>query len=429
MVKVTSKRKSLFNTSMLTYLTNKLQKLNSVSKSKEYNKQDKQGGSSMDRFNEVIKKIRKNESIFEVGNGEKICINNSRLSSSGNTTNEKRSSFHGINAGILAKESANVDIKNSMITTTGKGANAAFSYGEGSLIDIDNVIIKTKGNFANGLSAGSRGTIQAHDISINTEGENSAAIAVYSENGIIDVSNATGLCEGNNSPCIYSKGNIVITDSNLKTEKSPGAIVEGSSLVMNNTAIKSKESYGVMLYEKNEKNEEIGKCVFTSTLGSISAGKGALFYVTNTEAIVTLFNTKLNPSITSNILVNACKDKWGIEGSNGGILNLIGDHQTLRGDILCDELSSVNMNLKEYTYFTGIINERNKGTVNISLDSTSVWTLTGNSYIESLSDENKELKNIVDNGYSIYYNAQNENNKWLDSKVHILSGGGKLIPA
>lgn len=422
MVKVTSKRKSLFNTNILTYITKKF----SVSKWEEYNKQ---GGSSMDRINEIIKKIRRNESIFEVGNGEKLCINNSRLSSSGNTTNEEHSSFHGVNAGILAKESANVNIKNSMITTTGKGANAAFSHGEGSLIDIDNVIIKTKGRFSNGLSAGSRGTIQAHDISINTEGESSSAIAVYSGNGIIDVSNVTGLCEGKNSPCIYSKGNIVVNDSSLKTEKAPGAIVDGSSLVINNTVISSKESYGVMLFEKNDKNEEIGKCVFTSNLGSISAGKGALFYVTNTEAIVTLFNTKLVPSITSNILVNACKDKWGREGDNGGTLNLIGNHQTLKGDILCDELSSVNLNLKDYTYFTGIINERNKGSVSINLDSTSVWTLTGNSYIDSISNENKELKNIVDNGYTIYYNSKNEKNKWLQSKEHNLSGGGKLIPA
>ena len=425
MVKVTGKKRSLYNSSLVTLLTKKVSKLNSSFKSEKYNKQ---GGSSMDKINEIIKKIRKKESVIEVKNGEKLAINNSRLSSRGNTTNERHSNFKGLNIGILAKEAANIDIKNSMISTTGKGMNAAFSYGEGTFIDIDNVIIKTKGNFSNGLSAGLMGTIHAHDISINTEGDNSAAISVYYENGIIDASNVTGLCDGNNSPCIYSKGNIVIKDSSFKTEKAPGAIVDGSSLVINNTTINSKESYGIVLLEKNGKDRKMGKCVFTSNLGSITAGKGALFYVTNTEAIVTLFNTKLITSNTSNILVNACKGSWEGEGSNGGKLNLIGDHQTLKGDILCDELSSVNLNLKNYTYFTGIINERKKGAVSINLDSTSVWTLKGNSYIDYLIDENKELKNIVDNGYTIYYNSKNEKNNWLESREHSLSGGGKLIP-
>ena len=86
------------------------------------------------------------------------------------------------------------------------------------------------------------------------------------------------------------------------------------------------------------------------------------------------------------------------------------------------------MNLKNYTYFTGIINERKKGAVSINLDSTSVWTLKGNSYIDYLIDENKELKNIVDNGYTIYYNSKNKKNNWLESREHSLSGGGKLIP-
>lgn len=426
MIKETSKRKSLFSVNMFEYFLGKISQLKLNNHCSKYCSKE---GSIVERSNEIIKKIRNNESVFEVANGNKLYINSSRLSSSGNATSEENSIFYGVNAGILAKEGAFIDIQNSTITTTGKGANAIFSHGDKSLINIDNVILKTKGDFSNGLNSGAKATVKAHDISINTEGNNSAAIAVYSENGIIDVSNAIATCEGENSPCVYSRGNIMINDSNLKAEKAVGAVIDGKSLIINNTIINSKENCGVMLFQDNDKSEKTNKSIFASNLGSIIAGKGALFFVTNTEAVVTLFNTKLIPSITSNILVNACKGKWGKEGENGGKLTLKGRHQTLKGDILCDELSYVNLNLKDYTYFTGIINERNRGHVSINLDSTSVWTVTGNSYIDYIESENEELNNIIDNGYSIYYNAKNEKNAWLNGAEYGLAGGGKLIPA
>lgn len=428
MVKTLRKGKSFFSMDMLMYLRKKFPKLKGKVKLKEHKRHDEQEGSSMEKNNEVIKKIRNDESIYVIEGGKNLSINNSRLSSSGNTTKEEDSSSYGLNAAILAKEGSKVEIKNSTITTTGKGANAVFSLGENSVIDIDNVVIKTKGHSANGLSAASRGTVQAHDIAINTEGNNSSAIAVCKEKGIIEVSNSSGICEGENSPCIYSKGNIVVNDSNFKAEKSEAAVVDGKSIVLNNTSLSAKEKNGVMIFQKGDKSKETGKCVFTSNLGSITAGKGSMFYITNAEAIISLFNTKLILSM-DNILINACKSEWGLEGNNGGSLTLIGNHQTLNGDILCDELSTVELNLKDYTYYTGIIDADKKGAVSIDLDSTSVWTLTGTSYIDYIIDENKDFDNIVDNGHNVFYNAENEKNKWLEGREFNLTGGGKLMPA
>ncbi|MCR4944414.1 MAG: hypothetical protein K5986_08200 [Clostridium sp.] len=384
--------------------------------------------SSMQRRNEVITKIRNNESIFVVDDGGDLDIINSRLASSGNTTKEEDSLCNGLNAGILAKKGSTINIKDSTITTAGKGASAVFSSGENSVINIDNIIIKTKGHFSNGLNAAYRGTVMAHDIAVNTEGKNSSPIATYMENGIINVENSSGTAEGEESPCIYSRGSIVVTDSNFKAERAEAAVVDGSSVVINNTSLRGNNKNGVVLFQKKEKNKDIGKCIFTSSLGSITAGKGAMFYVTNTEAIVNLFNTKLNLSM-DNILINAKKDKWGKEGKNGGIITLLGNRQTLKGDILCDELSLVELKLREYTYYTGVIDFKNTGNVSVTLDSTSVWTLTGTSYIDYIINENKELKNIVDNGYNIFYNVKNEKNSWLEGKEIVLSGGGRLIPA
>ena len=42
------------------------------------------------------------------------------------------------------------------------------------------------------------------------------------------------------------------------------------------------------------------------------------------------------------------------------------------------------------------------GTVSITLDSSSTWTLTGDSYISEL---NGDASNVISNGYTLYVNG------------------------
>lgn len=60
--------------------------------------------------------------------------------------------------------------------------------------------------------------------------------------------------------------------------------------------------------------------------------------------------------------------------------------------------------MTENTQLTGSINEeKNTGTVKLTLDATSKWTLTGDSY---LSEFNGDLANITTNGYKLYVNGK-----------------------
>lgn len=66
---------------------------------------------------------------------------------------------------------------------------------------------------------------------------------------------------------------------------------------------------------------------------------------------------------------------------------------------------------------------------NIStLDATSKWNVTGNSYVTSFADADSTLKNIVDNGFTIYYDASSDTNSRLGGRTIYLAGGGKLTP-
>ena len=148
------------------------------------------------------------------------------------------------------------------------------------------------------------------------------------------------------------------------------------------------------------------------------------------QAQATLENTELN--FTSGILANIAgieTNNWGTPGSNGGDFTLTGIHQEFSGDIVCDEISTAALCFTEGTHYTGAINSENTAKeITVTLDSESVWTLTGDSYITVLTNEDENLDNIQSGGYTIYYNADAEGNEWLDGQTIALSGGGQITP-
>ena len=58
------------------------------------------------------------------------------------------------------------------------------------------------------------------------------------------------------------------------------------------------------------------------------------------------------------------------------------------------------MNLSNGSIFKGTINNSNEGEVSLSLDKSSGITLTGDTYIKSLTNEDSTNSNI--NGYRLY---------------------------
>ena len=83
-----------------------------------------------------------------------------------------------------------------------------------------------------------------------------------------------------------------------------------------------------------------------------------------------------------------------------------GDSTSADGDIAIDSISTLTMNLKEKSSFTGKINSENSAkSIKLVLDKTSKIKLTGDSYITSLEDEDSSYDNIDFNGYKLYVNG------------------------
>ena len=333
-----------------------------------------------------------------------ITINSSVFDKTGNTTNDDNSNFRGQNAVVLGIEGSQTSIKDSNITSNSIGSNAVFATGEGSVINVENTNIHTKGDSSRGLDATYKGTINGKNLTITTEGAHSATLATDRGEGTITAEAAKLTTSGTGSPVIYSTGNITANNVNGVANKSEIGVVEGkNSITLTNSNVKGYHDNGFMLYQSFSGDAESGIARLKAENNTLTThGTGAFIYVNNTTAEADLTgNTILMPNTTT--LVKAAADsRWGKDGENGGHLTLRASNQELNGNIVADSISTVSLDMTNGSSLVGAVNTNNTAkeiTMKLSKDST--WTLTGDSYVKSLTNEDTTGENIHLNGYKL----------------------------
>lgn len=333
-----------------------------------------------------------------------ITINSSVFDKTGNTTNDDNSNFHGQNAVVLGIEGSQTSIKDSNITSNSIGSNAVFATGEGSVIKVENTNIHTKGDSSRGLDATYKGTVNGKNLTITTEGAHSATLATDRGEGTITAEAAKLTTSGTGSPVIYSIGNITANNVNGVANKSEIGVVEGkNSITLTNSNVTGYYDNGFMLYQSFSGDAESGIARLKAENNTLTThGTGAFIYVNNTTAEADLTgNTILMPNTTT--LVKAAADsRWGKDGENGGHLTLRASNQELSGNIVADSISTIAIDMANGSSLVGAINTDNTAKeVTVKLSKDSSWTLTGDSYIKSLTNEDTTGENIHLNGYKL----------------------------
>lgn len=397
--------------------------------------------------NEEITATRSNQSPVKVISGGNLTLKDATLNkASGEMTVEEASDFFGANAGVLVNSGGTANITSVAIKTTASGGNAVFATGEGSVVNISNASITTTKDHSRGLDATYNGTINASNISIQTAGAHCAAVATDRGEGTITVKDSKLNTAGDGSPCVYSTGNITVTNSQGTATGSMIAAIEGKNSITLDTVNFTgyaigrgngggSDDTGVMIYQSMSGDANNGTGTFTAKNSTLTIAKDSktyasapMFFVTNTDGVINLTGTMLN--FGSDILVKASgnEDGWGKVGANGANLQFNASKQILKGNVVCDNISTIDMKLQEGTNFTGAVDNENTGTVTVALDSNAKWNVTAHSYVSVFIDEDETLTNITSNGYNIYYDADNEANAWLEGQTIILAGGGMLMP-
>lgn len=398
---------------------------------------------SQELSNKTLSSTSSDESAIVVNDGGSLNAKGLTISKSGDSSNTENSEFYGLNAAVLVQKGSEATIKDTTIKTSATGANAIFSTGENATINVSNTKITTTGDSSRGLDATYGGTINANKVTINTSGQHCAAVATDRGEGTVTVKNSTLNTNGKGSPCVYSTGTISVSNSKGTATDSSCAVIEGkNSITLNNTKLTSYgigrvddgiDNCGVMIYQSMSGDASEGTGTFSATDSTLSISKKSkvyktspMFFITNTDAVINLENTKLNYGSNQLVAVSGNDGEWGSQGSNGGNLTFNATNQTLNGNISVDNISTASFVLKSSTLTSMINSENNAKEVNLSLDSSSKWVVTGDSYVTTLTLENNDLSLIEDNGHTIYYDASA--NSWLNGQTITLSNGGTITP-
>ena len=317
-----------------------------------------------------------------------ITLDNPSVSKTGDSDGGDSCNFYGLNAAVLIKDGADV-----VITTTGDGSGGIMTTGGG--------------------------VTYAENLTVTTSGRSSAPIRTDRGGGTVVVDGGTYTSNGLGSPAIYSTADITVKNATLVSNLSEGVCIEGMNsitlencdMTANNTQCNSNATFldTIMIYQSMSGDADSGTSSFTMTGGSLTSLSGHMFHVTNTHAVITLSGVDL-VNEGSDVLLSVCDDGW--HGASN-IAELVADAQSLAGTILVGDNSALTLTLKNGSSFEGcisgeIVNAKGEqvsaeiGTVNVSLDETSTWTLTADTNVTSFSGS---AESVVSNGYTLYVNG------------------------
>ena len=340
----------------------------------------------------------------------KVNINNISLSKTGDSDGDE-SDFYGTNAGIFCYNDGILSINGGKITTNGSHANAVFAYNSG-VINISDVEIKTEGNNSGAVMVTGGGTLNANNVSAETSGNSSAPIRSDRGGGSLTVNKGKYTSHGTGSPVIYSTADITVNDAKLTSTASEGVVVEGkNSVTLNNVEMEAtntklngnSETYkSIFIYQSMSGDADVGTSTFKSKDSEIVNNKGEIIYVTNTSTVIELENNEIVNNDENGGFLKIGAAKWGTSGKNGGEVVLNAKNQKIEGDIIVDNISTLELNLTNDSILKSAVNKENTAkSITLSMDESSTFILTSDTYITTLKNELSDNSNINLNGYTL----------------------------
>ncbi len=370
------------------------------------------------------------ESALLIATGDEVTIFDATVSKTGDSDGGDNCNFYGLNATVLVKDGSVTTITGATITSDADGANGVFSYGgnggqngaegDGTTVIISDSVITTTGNGSGGIMTTGGGITEASNLTVETSGQSSAAIRTDRGGGTVTVDGGTYTTNGLGSPTIYSTADITVSNAVLVSNLSEAVCIEGKNsitltdcdMTAENTETNGNATFldSIMIYQSMSGDADSGTSSFNMTGGSLTSKSGHVFHVTNTYAVINLSGVKITNLDSDNILLSVCDDGWS-GADNIATVNASG--QVLEGKILVGSNSTLTLKLTDGSVYTGsisgeITNAKGKtvsievGEVHVTIDESSTWTLTEDTYITSFDGD---ISSIISNGYTLYVNG------------------------
>jgi hypothetical protein len=396
-----------------------------------------------------------NESaVCAANSGTTVTLTSPTIGSSSSTSYQNDSSFYGLNAAVLAYGSGSGASSGAVVNITGGNITTTGSFGSGvyaaaATVNISGTTVNATGSGGHGLYCSQGAVMNISNVTVNTTNQTGSAVATDSGGCTITLNGGSYTTSGAKSAGLYSTGSISATGATFSAGNAPVAVIDGSNSITVNTSTltgANGDGRGVFLFSSTATNATASSDTYIQTGGSLTyscpasacsglsatAGQNVpatMFAVTNTKSAITLSNVTMTNN--AGTLLEAQAMTNGTTGQNCGLATLNASGTAMTGDVIVDSISTATLMLSGGSSLTGAINNAKTGSVvGLTLDSTSKWTVTGTSYLTSLSDaagiSGTAVSNIVGNGNTVYYLSAN--NPLLGGLTYTLSGGGSLKP-
>ena len=247
----------------------------------------------------------------------------------------------------------------------------------------------------------------------------------------------------------------VITDDSLYTGSEALIYSDSSEVRLKNSMISGTAPYAHALFLSDGSTCSMDHSILVTTdIGQAAAAASDDSSLEMTDCILASTGDGASCLLLLNSRASANKTEFTVRDSQtsfsvsltNSMLTLSGS--TVSGNIQYADLSTVacsdtritaelfaensdaelTLSLADGSVLTGCSYDDSAMSLHVSLDESSSWVLTEDSFVAGFQDADQNLSNIVSNGFSLYYNSEHEGNEWLSSRTFSLPGGGYLIP-
>ena len=295
---------------------------------------------------------------------------------------------HGDKAfGLLGTDNGKITAAGTTVMTAGADAYGAFAQSGGTLALATGTVVQTSGKGSYGLFASNGGSISGNGLNVTTSGgigillntaDGVAASTGSIGPGTITLQNSTITANGLGANGLFVSGagsSITLTNSNILSSLGSGASVNNGAILSLSSSNLTALVHGIVV---------AGGTVFAPNAVTVSGGNlitvlGDAFQVENGATNIIVSD---GATVTGNSSLLRVLDQPATT-----VVNFTADHASLFGDIFADSASQTTVNLTDSTVLTGKVNPllTGLGGVDMSIDNTSQWMMTGNSNIKSLS--------------------------------------------
>jgi len=366
--------------------------------------------------------------------GGTFTMNTCTVTKTGSDTqDEDGSSFYGINSAVyVGGSSAIVNMNGGTITTSTKGANGGFAYNGGTL-NISDVTIRNTSNLSRGIHATGGGIINASNLDITTAGSNSSVVATDRGGGTVTVTGGSYVTTGTDCAVLYSTGTITATGITGSSSQGEIGVIEGdNSINIYDSEITSGASTrGLMILQSGSGDSEgyNGYITVDNSTLTLTDSDAPLCEVP-TSMTGTLSLTDVTLTVPSGVLMYVdYNTRWSTYGGTGNLILDTDDEWTYTGDVKADQYGNITVTVNCGVTWNGAMDPDNTAassavTVSSCDGNEAVWSLTGDSYVDVLTNNGI----IYTNGYNLTYGTLSGNGTISDSGVEEIATDGGNLP-